>query len=206
MMHKTYQFYAANLDILTIAKDVEAQIPLKYVRYGHTTVLPPESFSSASEIPNLGTASHPSAVGCEKFVVCKSTTIVAPRPLKVITERDLENSTVVIGGHEIKMDKTQLRPIVGKKRYAIDQLVNPNSIAFMPGGAWGVDVLLYGSISTSSKSSESRDLIERFYRAIKTHFTKVKAFYLGPQAMEWLKSGKRLTISVQSPKEFDLTI
>jgi hypothetical protein len=47
--------------------------------------------------------------------------------------------------------------------------------------------------------------MKRFNSAVKKTFTKVKAFYVGPKALELLERGMRLTISAQSPREFDLT-
>ncbi len=43
-----------------------------------------------------------------------------------------------------------------------------------------------------------------FHGAVRKQFTKVRAFYVEPQALTWLYAGKRLTISDQSPREFDL--
>jgi hypothetical protein len=86
----------------------------------------------------------------------------------------------------------------------VDQLRNPDSVTFTPAGIWDDDVILHGRVATASDSEASQALMRRFHVAIKKGFAKVKAFYVGPQAMELLKAGKRLTIAAQSPREFDL--
>jgi len=43
-----------------------------------------------------------------------------------------------------------------------------------------------------------------FSRTIRKHFTKIKVFWVGPEAMIGFRSGYRLTIAEQSPPEFDL--
>lgn len=97
-----------------------------------------------------------------------------------------------------------LRPVQGE-RVCVDQLANPDSVEFKPGGIWNEDVLLHGRIATASESAISQALMKRFQAAVKKTFSKVKAFYVGPKALVLLESGKRLTISVQSAREFDLT-
>jgi hypothetical protein len=197
-MSKVCYFYAAKDDLLALTERVESMAPVKYVHFGHITELPPESFSSAARIPNLGTASHPSAVGCAKFLVCDPQTTITPRELKILTEEDVNRSIVP--------EKGPLQALIGVQQYAIDQLLNPDTICLSLGGLWKCETLLYAGVDTASQSEISQALMKRFKAAIKKTFARVKAFYVGPQAMELLKAGRRLTIAEQSPREFDLTI
>jgi hypothetical protein len=71
---------------------------------------------------------------------------------------------------------------------------------------WNEKILLAGSIGTASETQASQALMKRFQAAFKKTFSKVKAYYVGPKALTLLKSGTRLTISAQSPPEFDLTL
>jgi hypothetical protein len=50
------------------------------------------------------------------------------------------------------------------------------------------------------------ELMRRFHEAIKRNFSKIRAYYVGPEAYELLKRGKRLTINEHAAREFDLTI
>jgi hypothetical protein len=40
---------------------------------------------------------------------------------------------------------------------------------------------------------------------LKKHFTKVEWYWVGPQALEKLRSGARLTINIDAGPEFNLT-
>jgi hypothetical protein len=197
-MSRICYFYATKNDLLPVTERVESAVPVKYVRFGNVTKLPPESFNCAAQIPNLGIASHPSAVVCEKFLLCDSQTIIKPRQLKTLTEEDVARSIIA--------DKRPLRALIGLNRFAIDQLLNPDTITFTPGGIWNEDILLHGGIGTASDSKTSQALMKRFKAAIRKTFIKIQAFYVGPQALELLKSGKRLTMAAQSPPEYNLTI
>jgi hypothetical protein len=48
--------------------------------------------------------------------------------------------------------------------------------------------------------------MKRFRAAMKESFTRVRAFWVGPQAMELLRNGKRLTLAEQCPPEMDLKL
>ncbi len=93
----------------------------------------------------------------------------------------------------------------GVERFCVDQLVNPDTIWFTPGGVWGEDFVLNGRVGTASDSDPSRYLMKRFDSAFKKRFRKIKAFLVGPGALAFLEAGKRLTAAVQSPRDFDLT-
>lgn len=92
----------------------------------------------------------------------------------------------------------------GEARFSFDQLINPKSVVLAPGGRWGYDVLLNGRVTTISADVEALNLFGRFSKAIKKNFTKVRAYSVGPDAIVLLRSGARLTIASQSPREYDL--
>ncbi len=195
-MSKICYFYATKDDLLVVTERVESEMSVKYIHFGTAIRLPPESFTSAAQIPNLGEASHPSAVGCETFLVCDQETTIRSEALKILSEEDVNRS--------IMPNKAPLGALIGVERYAINQLLNPDTITFTPGGIWNDEILLHGGIGTASQSELSDALMKRFRAAIKRSFSKIRAFYFGPQALVLLKSGTRLTISAESPPEFDL--
>jgi hypothetical protein len=101
-----------------------------------------------------------------------------------------------------------VRPIkatIGVERYCVDQLSNPDSITFTPAGVWSPDVVLHGRVATVSESPISQALMKRFNSAFRAQFTKVQAFWIGHNARALFDAGKRLTLSAQSPRDFDLT-
>jgi hypothetical protein len=99
-----------------------------------------------------------------------------------------------------------LGPVYGIDSVVIGQGANPDSVELSPGGAWNEDVVLSGRVATGSPSKASRALMRRFQAAIKKTFVIVGAYYVGPNALVLLKSGKRLTNAVQCPREYDLAL
>ena len=177
MVLRQVLFYATKDDLLPLLEEIESKGPVMYVRMGHDRDRAYESYSRGREISNLGEATCDSAINCTSFLVCRA-------------------------GEEIKV-----RPITlntGVEVFAVDQLLNPNTVTFSPGGLWKQEVVLHGRVATTSDSKPAQELMRRFQSAIKKSFTKVKAFYVGPQANALLESGKRLTIAVQTPREYDL--
>jgi hypothetical protein len=176
---KQINFFALKEDILPVLEEFEAAGPVKYVPKGTTNSPNYSIFRHGMALPNLGSASNVSAINSVSFLV---------------------------GAEDAEINLRTLSAIDGKSRFAIDQLQNPDTITFSPGGLWNNDILLHGRVATASESKVSQALMKRFQTALKKTFVKVKAFHVGPQALTLLKNGKRLTISAQSPQEFDLTV
>jgi len=176
---KLIPLYAEKEDLLAVLEALESDGSVKYVRTGGQ--LPEPSliaFDHAKDIPNLGKATSETGNFCDTFLVCKSELQIVPRSARVL----------------------------GQERFFIDQLCNPNTVTFIPAGMWNQEILLAGCVGTASDSQESQKLMKRFHSAISRRFVKIKAYWVGHRALELLQSGKRLTIAVQSPPEFDLTI
>lgn len=96
--------------------------------------------------------------------------------------------------------------LTAAQRSSPNQLSCPDSIVFMPGGRWHNDVLLYGKIATISSSRFSSELYRFFARLLKKRFKKVRAYWVGPEAYGLGRSGIRLTIGGNSPREYDLRL
>ena len=178
-MIKQVYFYATKNDLLPVLRAVEEAGALKYVVAGNFTTPELRSYSRGEEIPQLGKASSGTAGTCETFLVC-----AAVPPVKVESFK---------GGN-------------GEDRFCVDQLLNPDTVGLTPAGQWNEEILLHGRVATVSDSPASQALMKRFQSAIRKHFVKIKAFYVGSNARKLLESGKRLTISAQSPRDFDLTL
>ncbi len=172
-------FFALKEDLLPVLELVDSKGPLKYTPTGNYLKSEIEEgmrvFDTGAEIPSLGKASADSTVGCDTFLVCERATPINLR-------------TAGRNG----------------ERVCVDQLINPDSVGFTPGGLWNEDVVLYGRIATASESQVSQALMKRFQVAIRKTFARVQYYYVGPKALALLEGGKRLTAAVQSPREFDL--
>lgn len=179
---KRIQFYATKEDLVSFLDVVCTRFSLHCAQMGN---FPCKEFSCSTytledfvSLPNLGIANSDSAACCTAFLVSERHT-----PIQLRTVQAMDG-----------------------QRVCIDQILNPDTVVFNPGGIWNSDILLYGSIGTSSESQISQTLMKQFLAAARKKFTKVKAYYIGPKAMTLLLGGKRLTISEQSPREFDLTL
>lgn len=171
-------FFALKEDLLPVLELIESKGALKYARMGNF-------------------ARHEIKDGISVF----DTGVGIPNLGKASADSTAACEAFLVCKRETPVN---LRPVQGE-RVCVDQLANPDSIEFKPGGIWNEDVILHGRIATASDSAISKALMKRFQAAVKKTFSKVKAFYVGPKALALLESGTRLTISAQSPREFDLT-
>lgn len=178
----TVRFFAIQGDLLPVIEIVESKAPLRYTLSGNFRAQDlqggPRLLNSAVEIPNLGVASDKSASGCTAYLACECDTAVSLRRFQ---------------GND-------------GPRVCVDLLANPDAVMFTPAGQWNESVVLYGSVGATSGTKTSEALVRRFRSALKKVFTKVQTYFVGPRALELLKSGRRLTIAEQSPLEFDLQI
>lgn len=92
----------------------------------------------------------------------------------------------------------------GDTKYAIDQLVNPKTIMFRPGGVLKEKSLIAGQIGTISDDPASLKLFDYFKKIIQHQFSKIKSFYVGVEAEKLLDKGWRLTANVETSTLYDL--
>ena len=175
------RFFSTKDDLLPLLARVESRGDVKYVRTGRFLSTVVQVYAKGADIPNLGIASSESATNCESFIICD--------PKLKIEARAVDQSD-------------------GVRSFHVDQLHNQDTITFSPGGVWKNDILLYGWFASVSDSYSqiARRLLQRFTYEVRKHFKHMGSCYVGPQAHEMLKAGKRLTIAEQSPREFDLPI
>jgi hypothetical protein len=172
-------FYATASDLVTLLSALESQKDLQYTLTGQFETNTPQTYRSHAEIPNLGLASHPTAIANPSYLVSLRGTTIRTR----------------------KIAQKQ-----GGIRFAVDQRLNEDTIVFSPGGRCGSDVLLYGMIGTVSNTSASKTLYNFVARQFREHFEKVREFLIGPEARDLFKAGIRLTSAVSTPSELDLKL
>jgi hypothetical protein len=170
-------FFATKNDIIPVIRLAESAIKLKYTLTGLHFAPEVIYLSSAMEIPTLGVATKENAINGASYLVLRD-----------------EDEVVV---HE----RPQVR---GGIRYEVSQFGNPRTITFQHGGTFEDKILLYGRIGTVSIDPVSMDLYRLFCGGVRKHFRKIRSYYVGPEADSCLENGWRLTISAQSPREFDL--
>jgi len=176
---KRIEFYAALDDVLGVLQAVERVQLLQYVQMGFSDTRKGVRFDSAADLPHLGMADHGSGISCESY-------LVTTRSVK-IRERG------------IALDD-------GRHVFALDQLLNPDTVTLTPAGLWGNECVLSGRVATVSDTPLAQKLMRQFDSAFKKSFVRIKAYRVGPQALAFHKDGRRLTSSDQSPRDFDLAI
>jgi hypothetical protein len=172
-------FYATVTDLSPLLSSLETQKNLQYTRTGLFDTNTPQTYRSYVDIPNFGTARHPTSIANPSY-------LVSPQ------------------GATVRVEGVPQRR--GGILYAIDQLLNQDTITFGPGGRYQDDVFLYGRIGTASDSPMSKGLYHFFTRPFRQHFKRTGAFFLGPEALDFARRGGRLALSASTPPEHDLKI
>jgi hypothetical protein len=171
-------FFATADDSLPVLLSVEAKHAVVYTRFEHVYEPRAEHFRTARDLPTLFKPQpYESAVGGPAYLVTVAGTDVVLR---------------------------QLSRYEGKDRWSVDQLANPESTVLRHGGLFKENILLSGEVRTAYKTTVALRLQRAFDAAIRKHFVKIQAFYVGPAAEALLDSGCRLTAAEQCPPEFDL--
>lgn len=173
---KQILFFATRADLLTVLESVGSTAPLKYVQCVHVASAKLQEFRSPEDIPSLGVSTSDSAISSDSFLVCGRD--------QEVHKREIQTPTAL--------------------SYSVDQINNPDSVVLTPAGIRGDGYILHGRVSSASDSAMSKSLMKRFHAAFKAQFQKVNAFYVGREARLLQHAGRRLTISTQSPREFDL--
>jgi hypothetical protein len=175
---KQILFFGLRQDLMPVFEDLERAIPLAYTKTGRFLNRSFDSFDRASKIPNLGIASADTSINCETYLAGRQDISIVPRVV-----------------NEINAGET----------FRIDQMLNPDTVAVTPAGVHGEEIILQGRVATISNSQQSQFLMRTFQGGFRRQsFLKIKAFWVGPHALVDYKAGKRLTTSVQSPKDLDL--
>lgn len=170
-------FFGTHDDLARILSVVDSDGDLDYTSTESPTASQPLKWATGTSLPGLGTADASSAAGCATF-------LVTPAGARINHRRvSLEDGGMV---------------------NLIDQLENDGSVLFTPAGRYDPQTMLYGKVSTVWDDPVSKSLMRRFRLAFRKHFTKVKAYWVGPEALYHLRSGVRLTVGAESATLFDL--
>lgn len=177
MKSKQFIFFGEKLDFFEILKEVESKKEFKYFQTGLFDDTNIVNYNSLFDYSNLGNASF----GSQSLNDCF---LMIPK------------------NNELKIRAVPQRK--GGVKYAVDQLVNEESIIIQTGGIYKDGIFVAGRIGTVKENSFSNELYSLFFRTIKKKFVKVGNCYVGKLAKEKLDSGWRFVLNEGSPKEYDL--
>jgi hypothetical protein len=179
MMKRTF-FFATPNDIIPVLRRFEADGPLKFVEMGNLTTPNRAIYLESSEIPNPGISTHETGNASTAYMV---------------SYRDTKNHMHKFVGQR------------GEHRWTLSNGDNEETVILTLGGLWKDDILLEGLMGTLHQTSVAQQLMKRFLGVLKQEgFIKVESWWLGKEALEFLRAGKRLTQAAQSPSEFDLKL
>ncbi|HEY6619968.1 MAG TPA: hypothetical protein VIY68_10510 [Steroidobacteraceae bacterium] len=172
-----FLFYATTRDLTPVLAQLETLRKLQYTPMRLVVSSRPETYLSYADIPDFGRTCDPTAVMNQSYLVAPQGTVVQ---VKSIPQR------------------------IGGINFSIGQGLNKDTVTLSPGGMFGQDVLLYGSIGTVSESGTSLDLYDFIVEPYLARFADVHGFFLGPEAFDLWKSGVRLTVSATASADSNL--
>jgi hypothetical protein len=170
-------FFALKGDLLLVLGELEAKRQVKYVQGGRLDGPRPGIWYSATELPKLGQATRDQQAGCDDF-------LIVDRVADVYIDK-----MTIFSGDEV---------------FDVHNGGNPDSIQFLPAGEWTNGAIICGRFATLHKTPASQALMRAVRSRIKKHFTRVCAYWVGPEALAAFRAGRRLTMAIQSPPEYDL--
>jgi hypothetical protein len=170
-------FFATAEDLLPVLLSVEANHAIVYTPMGQVCESAPAHYRTARDLPTLFRPQpHESAGNGPRYLVTEL-------------------------GTEVLCDES---PGIRNKRMLVDQLANRDSTVLQHGGLYKESILLEGEVRTAYRTTVAQRLQRAFDSAIRKHFVKIQAYYVGPAAEMMLDSGCRLTSAEQCPRDLDL--
>jgi hypothetical protein len=175
-MSITIRFFALKADLLLVLGELEAKRQVKYVQGGRLGGPRPAIWYSASRLPKLGWSADDHGGGRDYLIMDRASDVYIER-------------MTIFSGDEV---------------FDVHNGGNPGSIEFTPGGEWTDGAILAGRFATLHNTPESQALIKAVRLRIKKHFTRVRSYWVGPEALAAFRAGRRLTAAIQCPPEYDL--
>jgi hypothetical protein len=176
---KQILFFASPTDIEPVLRRFEANAPLKFVEMGTLPTPNRAIYLDSSQIPNPGIATHETGSLSKGYMV---------------SHRDTMNHMAVSVTRK------------GEKRWNLFNVDNEEVVILSMAGLWKTGTLLPGYMVTMHQNTVAQQLMKWFGSSLRQEgFIKMRGWWLGREALEMLKAGKRLATSAdQSPPEFDL--
>lgn len=179
---KRIGLFATRADLLALISEFEQLGSVKYVSLDDNGKKQKRSLRSLLLYRNLGKNKNGNANHASRF-------LILPREAEVhVREISLNN---------------------GKKKYVVDQSTNPDSVILSVPGIYKKlfqePVFIPGSVATIYSEGMSFKFMQTFEALLRKKFTKVNAFWLGPEANSLFENGIRFAPNaIQSPPEYDL--
>ncbi len=169
-------FFATFQDLRPVATALDQILELQYIEFGSHENAEYQAYCSSQNIPDFGSAFYGDAVLEKKYIVAtKDTTVMARTVLQYN----------------------------GLTRYILDQLINPATVVLQPGGLWQDTAVIQGELTTVHKDSDAQKLFRHFAKNFKSRFSTHNGVWIGEEALNLCRQGKRLTYDVRLPLSND---
>jgi len=169
--------FATRNDLLDLLNEVEATRPIHYAEAGMFDSPELMVYPSALNIPSLG---------------------------EIHVQESVQGRILLIADAAVQFVVRPVPQRRGGTRFAIDQKLNPDSVALFPGGQFDSHTLLAGNFGTCTDSEASSSLLGTVEASIRKRWVEIKSYAIGPEAASVLDAGGRLTANLRSPSEYDL--
>jgi hypothetical protein len=73
-----------------------------------------------------------------------------------------------------------------------------------PGGEFTAQTIISGRVATLYGDPRIQKIMRKLASLTKKHFTRVNVYWLGPDALEKLRAGARLTLNIYASADFNL--
>ena len=171
-------FYAVRDDLRPVLRAVEARFTLQYARTGHYPCGSEVTcYVVSDDLPDLGIADSDSSIACTSYLVGRREELFVKHSI-------------------LRNDGTQV--------FAIDQLMNPDTVTLTAGG-WRGDAIISGRIANGLSSPVNREYMSAYRKEVRKRFSRIGSYFVGAGAAAFLDSSGRLTPALQSPARYDLS-
>ena len=173
-------FFATPRDIVPVLRRTVARERLKFVEGGNRADPNFPIYLEPDDIPEPGVSTHETGNASRNY-------LVSPQAAVQKVEAFIDDA--------------------GERRWRLFNGLNEDSVDLVLAGLWK-EMLLPGIMSTLHNSAEAQRIMRAFHSALRSEgFVKLDLWWLGQEAFEMLKAGKRLSKTAeQSPPEFDLRL
>ena len=171
------QFYATQADLKRLFQRIEAHARLTYYKVGEFDSLRQMRCHSGLDLPHLG----------------------------FLSDRYYEDQPVYLATYRGSLFFPAPVLLKGLKfQYRVTTASLPRAITLMPGGRFDENTILLGQLVTNSSHPHAHSLMMSFVQAIRAVFTRVRAAFVGSEALTCLDAGARLTPCVDFSSDYDL--
>lgn len=175
-MSKAIRYFATRNDLLAMLSELEKCCAVLYGTHRSIKSTEVCLYHEASQIEGLGVVSNDRPMLCPTHLIAPRDTTISVRSVVQRNQSDTH--------------------------HFIDQLNNPDTVAWHTGGQLDSSTLVAGSFSTCTSTRRSLGLLKRIHDLAHRNWNEVKEYYVGPEAEQILDAGGRLSVGLRP--EFDL--